>query len=106
MFDEQKLEKSIRNYVNNRRQLGQNAGGSGHIGYKSLSDFKLIEVNQKRFKGNDVNEAIITYSIITESEFSYATEEDDGMEDFYTSHYMERIIVDKDYNIIHSEEIN
>jgi len=99
------LERKIREHLAQEKDLGESVGGSGHLGYQSISKFKMQTPEIIKHKNMECYEVMVRYSIHTESEFSYATEDEEEVFDYHTSTNEQKYILDKNLNIIHSESI-
>lgn len=105
MVDLDLFERKIREHLAQEKKLGESVGGSGHLGYQSISKFKLETPEIITYKNKECYEVMVSYSIHTESEFSYAREDEEEVFDYHTSTYEQKYILDKNLNIIHFESI-
>jgi len=96
VFDYKKVEEIIREDISKRRQLGEHAGGSGHLAYRSITEFKLVNPKETNYKGKEAYEIVCNYDIYTETEFLHAPEDDE----LYTEHYTEVFIISKENEIL------
>ena len=96
MKDILELRKKIIDKLNEIHKLGEHAGGSGHLSYRSLSKIELTEPKSILFEGSPAFEVEINYRIFTETEFEYDPDE----EDYLTESYYKKITFDDELNIL------
>ncbi len=96
MFDIKKIKEIIDEEIAKSRKMGEHAGGSGHLAFRSIIKFELSEPKEIQHKGNLAYELTCKYDIYTETEFLHPPEEDE----VYTEHYTDKFLFDKDSNII------
>jgi hypothetical protein len=96
MFEKALLEQKIREEINKTYKLGEHAGGSGHLSYRSISDLSIGEPKEFSFQGKKVFGIICEYKIYTETEFMHPPE----MEDLFTEKHKDKIIVDEELNVL------
>lgn len=99
MIDMSKLNKLILEEIGKRHKLGEQVGGSGHLGYVNLTRLDVGEPTEIEFCGEKAYEIPFTFETYTESEFHYATD-DDNSDDMYSSVYHARIIVDDGLKVL------
>lgn len=99
MIDSSKLKKLILEEVGKRHKLGEQVGGSGHLGYVHLTRLDIEEPTEVEFGGEKAYEIPFTFETYTESEFHYATD-DDNPDDMYRRVYHARIIVDDKLKVL------
>ncbi len=102
MIDEKKMKSIIQEEIEKLRKLGEHAGGSGHLAFRSIIKFKLSEPKEVEYEGKEATEVICKYDIYTETEFLHAPEDDE----FYTEHYNDKFILDKDLKILTIEPLH
>ena len=91
------IEQVIREEIHKRRNLGEHTpGGSGHLSYRSLSQFKMGKLKKISRQEGIVFEVICTYDIYTETEFIHSPD----MDELYTEHYKDKFILDSDFRIL------
>jgi hypothetical protein len=100
MMDKSKIESIIREEISKLRKLGEHAGGSGHLAYRSLIKFELSEPKEIKYEDKEVFEVICKYDIYTETEFLHPPENDE----YYTEHYTDKFILDKDLKILTTDK--
>ena len=100
MPDIKDLEKKIREEINKKRNLGEHAGGSGHLAFRSITKFNLGELKEITYKGKQAYEITCEYEIYTETEFLHPPENDK----YYTEHYKDKFIFDQKLNILVLED--
>jgi len=101
MYNIKKLEKVIKEEINKKRRLGEHTGGSGHLGFRSIVKFNLGEPREIPHHGEQVYEIICEYEVYTETEFMHSPENDI----YYTEHYRDKIIFNKDLKILEYKEL-
>ena len=99
MNSKAKLKELIQEEITSHHGLGQQAGGSGHLGYVSLTNLEVEEPAEIEFEGKQAFEIPFTFETYTESEFHYATDDDNTI-DWYRRRYRGKIIVDQDLNVL------
>lgn len=97
MFDQELLMKSIREKINEKYELGDHAGGSGHLPHRSLSKLTLSEPIEITHEGKKAFEVICEYKIFTETEFEY---DPDDYDDWLTERHKDKVIVDKNLTVL------
>ena len=91
------IETVIREEIHKRRNLGEHArGGSDHLSYRSICDFKLGKLKKTKVQEVIALEIICTYDIYTETEFMHSPD----MDELYTEHYKDKFIIDSDFRIL------
>ncbi|MHA1380457.1 MAG: hypothetical protein ACTSRG_18995 [Candidatus Helarchaeota archaeon] len=101
MVDEKELERIVREEISKKRKLGEYAGGSGHLAFTRIIKFSLGEPKEILYRETKVYEVICEYNIHTETEFLHSPENDI----YYTKSYKDRIIFDKELNILEFEAL-
>ena len=96
MIDKEKIKKVLREKIEDVHNLGERAGGSGHLSYRSLSEIEISELRTIFQKGKKAFEVKCSYNIYIETEFEHTP----GEEDFLTEEYQKIIIIDTDMNIL------
>ena len=99
MRDRERLKTIILDEIGNRHKFGEQAGGSGHMGYASLTNLEIGDPAEIEFEGKQAYEIPFDFETYTESEFHYATDDDDS-DDWYRNRYRGKIIVDTDLNVL------
>jgi hypothetical protein len=91
MFTEKEILEIIKNKIESDTQLGDQSGGSGHMGFVSyeIKDFKTRAVS------SDMLEIAYNYCTFVETEFTYYP--DNPPREYLFSH---TIIVDRDKKIV------
>ena len=102
MSEKGTIEFAIRKEISKMRKLGEHAGGSGHLAYRSFIEFELSDPKEIEYKGKEVIEIICKYDIYTETEFLHPPEDDE----LYTEHYKDKFILNKDLKILKVEAID
>lgn len=79
-----KIETSIRQHIESKHRLGDQAGGSGHMGNVSyeLNNFDFKKLNDNNY------EVIFQYTLITTTEFTYYPDNPP-----YEDKYEERLVL-------------
>ena len=67
MFTEKEIESIIKEYIEKTEKLGNQTGGSGHLGFSS---YDLIEFGSQQL-GKELLEIKFIYKIFVETEFTY-----------------------------------
>ena len=67
MFTKESIKEIIESYIEKTENLGDQTGGSGHMGFVS---YNLVEYNSQELPGKKV-EIIFKYVISVETEFTY-----------------------------------
>ena len=93
---EEKIKKRVNELIKEKRKLGEHAGGSGHLAYRSFTKYDLSALKEIIYNDKVAYELIAEYSIYTETEFLHDPEEDD----LYTEHYKDKFVFDKDLNLL------
>ncbi len=102
MASSEKLEHIIKKEIYKLRNLGEySRKGSDHLSYRSIIKFELGEPKELIFQDQIVFEVICKYNIYTETEFLHPPE----MDEFYTEHYHDKFIFDKDFKVIKIEDM-
>ena len=101
MEDKTELTEIILKKLNEIHKLGEHAGGSGHLSYRSLSKLDLKKPKHIDIEGIRAFEVKISYKIYTESEFEYDPDEDD----YLTESYNKKITYDEELNILDITDI-
>ncbi len=70
-----RIGKKIDGNIAKKRRLGMQAGGSGHLGIRSITK-QSKNIKEIIHEGKPVTEVIVTYEIYTESEFECDPEDD------------------------------
>jgi len=96
MLNTAQIEQSIKEFISKNRKLGEHAGGSGHLAYRSLIKFTLDDLKEVKYRGESAIEVNCKYEIYTETEFLHPPEEDE----FYTEHYREKYILDNSLKML------
>ncbi|UCE20461.1 MAG: hypothetical protein JSV84_09040 [Gemmatimonadota bacterium] len=100
IFTTSELKDLILAEISIRHTLGEQVGGSGHLGFVSLTNLEIGEPVEIKFKEKQAFEILFSFETYTESEFHYATDDDDS-DDMYRSIYHAKIIVDKELKVLH-----
>jgi len=102
MENHEKLEEIIKEEVYKLRNLGEHERkGSDHLYYRSLSKFKIGKLKKRIDQGKLIYEIICKYDVYTETEFLHTPE----MDELYTEHYKDKIILDKDFRLLEIKDI-
>ena len=96
MLDLKALEKKIKERIEKSHKLGEHAGGSGHLAFRSLIQFKMEPPKEILHQGKNAYEISYKFGIYTETEFLHPPEQDE----LYTERYEEKILVDDDLNFL------
>lgn len=67
MFTEEEIQEIVKQKIETDEQLGNRAGGSGHLGFKS---YVLNGVKTKQLTDNQL-EIRYSYTVYVETEFTY-----------------------------------
>jgi hypothetical protein len=102
MMNIEEIKELILKDIGKKRRLGEHAGGSGHLAFRSIIKFELIEPKETLYEGKQAIEVICKYDIYTETEFLHPPERDEE----YTEHYRDRYILDKNLNILTVEDLS
>ena len=86
-----KVEASIRRYIDSNHELGDRAGGSGHMAYVS---YNLDGFNFKQREDGNI-EVSFKYTLVTETEFT-SYPDNPPFEDELES----RVFLDKNFKVI------
>lgn len=98
MFSEERLREIVTHQIREEEELGESAGGSGHLGF---SDFDLLKIARPvAFKGRQQGlwKLNFEYRITIETEFTY---EPDNPPDEYV--YSKSITIDRDGVVVDQE---
>ena len=95
MFSETKLRDIVTAKIEQDEILGEQAGGSGHLGYVSYELNEIEEPEKVQTDKGQGWEIVYTYTIVVETEFTYYPENPP-----HEYRYKKRIIVDDIGNII------
>lgn len=96
MLNKEKLGEIIREEINKHHRLGEHAGGSGHLGYRSITKMEIGDPQEFTFKNKRAFKIKLKYEIYTETEFLHPPEKDD----LYTEHHRETIILDENLEVL------
>ena len=99
MIDTSELKELIIKEISKHHYLGEQVGGSGHLGYVNLTNLEIGEPAEIEYDGKKVFEIPFTFETYTESEFHHATD-DDNSDDWYRNLYSGKVIVDWDLNVL------
>ena len=77
MLDIKKLEKKIKDRIEREHELGEHAGGSGHLAFRSMIEFKMGDPIEIMHVNKKVYEISYKFAIYTETEFLHPPEQDD-----------------------------
>lgn len=99
-IDTNKLKKIIQNEIEKRHKLGEFAGGSGHLSYRSVSKLELETPKEIKFKGKIAYQIAFKFNIYTETEFLHSPEDNDT---YFTERHQVKVIFDKNINILEWE---
>ena len=102
MIDIKKMKSIIQEEIGKSHNLGEHAGSSGHLAYRSIINFKLSEPKEVEYKGTQAYEVTCKYDIYTETEFLHDPDDDED----YTEHYQYKFILDKDSKILAVEGLD
>ena len=102
MSDQNTLKSIILETIGKVRNLGEHAGGSGHLAYRSLIKFESSAPKEILYEGKESIEVICKYDIYTETEFLHPPEDDI----YYTEFYREKFILDRDLKILAIDNLN
>ncbi|NHI93226.1 MAG: hypothetical protein EAX96_12055 [Candidatus Lokiarchaeota archaeon] len=96
MVDLKALEKKIREKIEIEHHLGEHAGGSGHLSFRSLIEFIMEDPKEIVLQGKRAYEITYKFAIYTETEFLHPPDQDD----YYTERHQDKVIVDDDLNFL------
>lgn len=71
MIEEENLKEKLTNYISELEKIGENRGGSGHLGYKSLEIKNISEMKENKQIYEELFVILVEYRIIIETEFTY-----------------------------------
>ena len=91
MIDRKKLEKTIRSIIESEENLGEQAGGSGHLSNVSYT----IDRIGTPFHDEENWSVLVVYTIVVETEFTVYPDRPP-----YERTYARTIIVDKEGNVV------
>jgi len=96
MIDLKVLEQKIKDRIARTHKLGEHAGGSGHLAFRSLIDFKMESPKEIMHEGKKAYDISYNFGIYTETEFLHPPEQDE----LYTERHEENVNVDDDLNLL------
>jgi len=96
MADIIEIERTIKEEIHKLRNLEYARGGSDHLSYRSICEFKLGKLKKIKRQEKLAFEVICTYDIYTETEFMHSPD----MDELYTEHYKDKFIIDSDFRIL------
>ena len=82
----EEAQKTLKKYLDERHGAGERAGGSGHLGFLSVENIKIVDVQHRP----DGYEVAYEYDIFVETEFEHT-----GNTDFGKKHYSDKVSIDK-----------
>ena len=98
-MDTLRLREIILEEIGKHHPLGEQAGGSGHLGHVSLTNLEIGEPVEIDREGEQNFEIPLTFETYTESEFSYTTNGEDS--DVWHSNVFHAIlIIDRNLNVV------
>lgn len=96
MIDKSKINLAVKEELRKQRKLGEQTGGSGHLGFVSISELKHSDPKKIKFKGQDAYEVLVELETYTETEFEHSPEHDE----MYKSRHRDKIILDENLNVL------
>ena len=96
MLDLKALEQKIKERIEENHKLGEYAGGSGHLAFRSLIEFKIERPKEIVHEGKKAYEIYYKFGIYTETEFLHPPEQDE----LYTERHEDKVLVDDDLNFL------
>ena len=99
MIDKSKLKELLLGEIEKRHKLGEQVGGSGHLGYVSFTNLEIGEPAEIEYNGEKTFEIPFTFETYTESEFHYATDNNDS-DDMYRNIHHAKIIVNEELKVL------
>lgn len=94
--DEARVKELILDRFSQRHKLGEAAGGSGHLGFISVTRIHVWEPREVEAGGQRATEFPFTVETYTETEFLH--EPDDDV--YYTNRYGGTIVLDGSMNVL------
>ena len=102
LIDKEKLQEAIIKKIKEIRNLGEHARkGSDHLSCRSIIYFKIKKIKKIKGQEKECFEVACKYKIYTLTEFTHPPE----MDEFFTEHYLDKFILDKEYKILDVKKI-
>jgi len=99
-MDADKLKEIILREIEKHRKIGDQVGGSGHMGHVRITGMEIIKLTDVEFGDKRARKVVFAFKTYTETEFEHPPE----MDVLYESSYTDRLIVDDDLNVLDYEK--
>ena len=90
------FEEIIKSAICNYRKIGEQSGGSGHLGFVNITEFNIETVEFTTYKEQPAWEVTFRFKTFTETEFEHAPQDDI----YYQSEYRDKVILDENTDVL------
>ena len=90
-----KVKKKLKDYLDNKHKAGERTGGSGHLGFLSIENINVENIQRKPGQEPCKYEISYKYDVFVETEFEHT-----GDANFGKKHYTDKVTMDENYVII------
>ena len=86
-----KIKVALQGYLDERHGAGEKAGGSGHLGFLSIENVNIEDIQRKPGKGLSRYEISYSYDVFVETEFEHT-----GDANFGKKHYSDKVTMNQE----------
>ncbi len=97
LMDNVKLKEIISEEIKKQYNIGESAGGSGHLSFVSITQIDIEQEMKIEFNNSDALEVIFSFKTYRESEFLH---DDPEMEMYNTRTYHDSLIINEKFEVL------